>query len=576
MLPFVKRILIVLLFLTFLLAKSPLLGEYQVYGPDSVVVVANSSMPGSLKVAEAYMQRRRIPEEHLIVLDTSVEERISRKDYLDTIHNPVIRELLLRDLVDAFDGPVDDLGRKTATIFKNKIRYLVLCYGVPSKVQAIAGELAKMDDPYLNRMFRRSNPALIQTFTSGNLARNDASVDGELSLLLKRDIPLRGFVPNPLHSNAEPSKIQDILRVTRLDGPSPEAVIRMLDSSMAGETKGLRGRAYIDEDGRKGGFEIANTWMANVSTLFESLGYDTSHNTARSTYQVVDRFDAPVLYAGWYASNCNGPFTLPGFRFPEGAVAAHLHSFSASSIRSATKGWVGPFVERGVACTFGNVAEPYLRLTHNFEAFFKALSDGWNFADAAYFALPGLSWQGVAIGDPLYRPFAVSLETQMASIGDPLSILQDQYVMIRQANLLEQSGNGEEARKSISRGMMKTPGPALALKLARSYLKDNNKEKAVGSLSFISRLPPSGSMNLGLYAEIADTLAELGDTDSALRIYKNLEKAKIPEKVQLAFLGRGVKVAQEAGNPGLAIEWKAKSSPPPPPKPEQITPAPEK
>jgi len=35
----------------------------------------------------------------------------------------------------------------------------------------------------------------------------------------------------------------------------------------------------------------------------------------------------------------------------------------------------------------------------------RALARGHNFGDAVYYALPALSWQGVAIGDPLYRPF---------------------------------------------------------------------------------------------------------------------------------------------------------------------------
>ena len=42
----------------------------------------------------------------------------------------------------------------------------------------------------------------------------------------------------------------------------------------------------------------------------------------------------------------------------------------------------------------------------------RALSRGQTLGEAAYYALPALSWQAVVIGDPLYRPFLVSLEDQ--------------------------------------------------------------------------------------------------------------------------------------------------------------------
>ena len=47
-----------------------------------------------------------------------------------------------------------------------------------------------------------------------------------------------------------------------------------------------------------------------------------------------------------------------------GAVALHIHSFSAPTLRSDSAGWCGPFVARGVTATVGNVFEPYLDLTH--------------------------------------------------------------------------------------------------------------------------------------------------------------------------------------------------------------------
>jgi hypothetical protein len=56
------------------------------------------------------------------------------------------------------------------------------------------------------------------------------------------------------------------------------------------------------------------------------------------------------------------------------------------------------------------VFEPYLQLTHRPDLLLRALLRGDNFGDAVVYAQPALSWHTIAIGDPLYRPFAVSVE----------------------------------------------------------------------------------------------------------------------------------------------------------------------
>jgi len=40
-----------------------------------------------------------------------------------------------------------------------------------------------------------------------------------------------------------------------------------------------------------------------------------------------------ALYYGWYAGNVAGPFSQPGFKFVPGAIAAHIHSYSAATLR---------------------------------------------------------------------------------------------------------------------------------------------------------------------------------------------------------------------------------------------------
>jgi uncharacterized protein (TIGR03790 family) len=559
------------LLLALLLLKTAVAAsQYEPPTPDSVVVVANRSADGSLKVAEAYMKAREIPERNLIVIESPESEQISRAVYLETVHNPILKSLTETGLINAIEGKKDNHGREEVILLSNPIRYLVTCYGVPVKITH-EKTIGSTDAILLATRFGESQSGYVEAFTEGKLAINSAAVDSELSLLLVQDIPLNGFIPNPYYRNRAPAGVRDLLKVTRLDGPSPEAVLKMIGNGIKGEKKGLMGRAYVDEDGRKGPYLIGNDWLAATADIFQKLGFDLDYDRERNTFPITHRMDAPVLYAGWYAGSLNGPFTVPGFAFPPGAVAAHLHSYSAAPLRSGTRGWVGPLVDRGVSATFGNTTEPYLRMTHEFDAFFAALAEGWTFADAAYFAIPSLSWQGIAVGDPLFRPFSVPLEAQLAAMGNPLHILNDQYLVIRQINLLLNNEKREEALKLANRGMRETPGLALALKRAHLLEQTGKKKEARKGLAFLVDLDPGDSLDWGLYAEIADTLLRLGDARSALKIYRKLERQSMPEKVQLAFLKRGIQAAEKAGDSGLAIEWRTRVTPPPPPPKEEET-----
>jgi tetratricopeptide (TPR) repeat protein len=94
-----------------------------------------------------------------------------------------------------------------------------------------------------------------------------------------------------------------------------------------------------------------------------------------------------------------------------GAFAYHLHSFSASTIRSTTQRWVGPFLAKGAAATMGSVDEPYLIGTPDVSVFAgRWVAMGFTYGEAAYACQPTLSWQTTVIGDPLYRPFGRSLQ----------------------------------------------------------------------------------------------------------------------------------------------------------------------
>lgn len=129
---------------------------------------------------------------------------------------------------------------------------------------------------------------------------------------------------------------------------------------------------------------------------------DDNPQTFASGFPITDA----AIYYGWYAGEINGPFANEGFQFKPGAVAVHLHSYSANTLRSETQNWCGPLIARRAAATLGNVYEPYLAFTANFSIFQDRLMTGLTLAESAWMSQRVVSWAGVVIGDPLYRPYS--------------------------------------------------------------------------------------------------------------------------------------------------------------------------
>jgi len=533
--------------------------------PASVIVLANADLNDSIAVAEKFMRLRNIPDRNLIALPMSLEERVSRDYFNKSIHNPLLKALIDRELINAMESNLDSLGRLEVTLLENDLRVLVTCYGVPVHVTNAPVEDLEFRNSTLGR-----NSSLHEQIKGGPLAKSEASVDGELTVLLRNEMPLKGFIPNPFFRNDPNIPTQDILKVTRLDGPSARHVLRMLDRTIEAERTGLKGRAYIDEDGRGGNFQQGNDWLKDTANIFTQLNFDLAHNKGRRTFDATDRFDEPALYAGWYARSLNGPFALPGFSFPQGAIAMHLHSFSAQPLRHERQGWVGPFVSRGVSATVGNTAEPFLMLTHHFNFLFSGLAAGLPWVDAAYLAQPALSWQNVVIGDPFYRPFQHSLDAQIEELGNPINALTDQYVVMRQVNQLLAANDPANARQVAQRGLFKAPGPALALQYAQLLLLQNDREAALRALSILKNLEPSSPADVGLYAEVAANFHQLGDNDTAAVYFKRLlDLTNLPKQVRIFLLQKGIPIADSSRHTELGRSWRTQLAELTQPKPSE-------
>jgi uncharacterized protein (TIGR03790 family) len=402
-------------FTVFVFALAPL---FACAGGNEVVVIYNNRMPGSKVVAEHYAQMRQVPEAQVYGFDLPITEEMTRAEFENALQFPLASRLAV-DKLWRF-GSVTNAAtngqpkRVENRIVESKIRYAVLCYGVPLKIAA---------DPNLREPSREN--------ARPELSRNDAAVDSELAWLplVKMNVPLSGPLPNWVYGTTNTALLHPtngILLVARLDGPSVEIARGLVDKALAAERDGLWGRAYFDARGldKTNSYYAGDEWILKAGEICRELGFETTVDKNPGTFPADFPMSQIAIYCGWYDENVSGPFTLPKVEFMPGAFAYHLHSFSAPTLRSTNQFWVGPLLAKGAACTMGCVNEPYLPCTPNVHAFLaRLIVGGFTFGEAAWVAQPVLSWQTTIVGDPLYRPFGREpsvLHAEFARTHNPL------------------------------------------------------------------------------------------------------------------------------------------------------------
>ena len=382
---------------------------------DEVVVIANTKANDSLSLAKYYMQQRAIPAENLITIRTTWKESCGREQYQEDIAEPV-------------KEAVQKLQRQ------KRIRCLVTMYGVPLKIRPPIldfdnEEQVKQLKQQLSQHQKKIKAAqnndhsqlkdLIDSLKLQIklLQQTDtrAAVDSELALVLTNTYPLENWLPNPYFLGFQRQKNllqrDNVLMVSRLDGPAPDTVRRIIDDSIAVEQKGLRGKAYFDarwpqpdEKKKLSGYALYDAAIhkaAEVVTRDKRMEVLLNEQNALFTTG-----DCPetALYCGWYSLSKY----VDAFTWVPGAVGFHIASGECSTLkRENSQVWCKRMIEEGVAATVGPVYEPYVQAFPLPDIFFNKLTEGYLTLGEVYLiSLPFLSWQMVLIGDPLYQPFS--------------------------------------------------------------------------------------------------------------------------------------------------------------------------
>lgn len=383
--------------------------------PEEVVVVVNARSKSGRELAEYYMARRGIPASNRILLHTPDGE---------TIDTPTYRERIQAPLLDYLNDPI----RAGAPL-----RCLVLVYGMPLRIDAVDASLKEAldvrgkekddlktelsalaeDDPRRPNLTGRLE-AVAAAIRHLAAQTPRASVDSELALVKAGDYERRGWLPNPFHIGFKDRELalskDQVLMVSRLDGPDPETVRRMIDDGLRAEAEGLKGAACVDArwpapvetkdlSGYKRYDYALHQWAAHLADHWPGKRYVDARDELFGTGACPDT----ALYCGWYSL---GRY-VDAFTWQPGAVAYHIASSECTTLKApGSQVWCKRLLEEGVAATLGPVYEPYVQAFPLPTLFFGLLTEGYlTLAECYQVSVPFLSWQMVLLGDPLYRPF---------------------------------------------------------------------------------------------------------------------------------------------------------------------------
>jgi uncharacterized protein (TIGR03790 family) len=508
-------------------------------GGEEVVVIYNSALPESEALANYYARKREIPPGQIIGFKLPTSETISRADFRDDLQRPLAKKLESSKLWRIGSGEVPGTNGKPVRVARKvvetKIRYAVLCYGVPLKI---------LRDPDLRE-------AAEETMRP-ELRRNEAAVDAELACLPLHYIgyTITGPLANAFLSVTNAALLNPtngLLMVARLDAPTPALARGLVDKAMQAEQDGLWGRAYFDlRNISDPGYKPGDDWIRGAAQVAKQLGFETTVDEKSDVWPASFPMSHIAIYAGWYRENVAGPFTLPEVEFMPGTFAYHLHSFSAASLRTPDHNWVGPLLAKGATCTMGCVDEPYLGGTPEVGIFTgRWLYFGFTFGEAAYASQPLLSWQTTVVGDPLYRPFGRNPIEQHNELAERKNKLVE-WSTLRIVNLSRVRGMSLSQLTAILEDTPTTKESAvLTEKLADLYSELGKPSSAIAAYERALTLNPSPQQRIRLRLTLGEKLIAAKRDDEARTNYQKVlqESPDYPDAVGIEQKLAGLAVA---------------------------------
>lgn len=329
-----------------------------------VAVIYNNNSDDSVKVARAYQAARDLTPQQLIRVTCTLDEQIPELQYREHIEKVVKARLVSAPL-------------------KGKIDYLVICKGVPLRIE----EGGYSVDSFL-MAYELSLKPMAQQITQADFKR----------------------CANPYFGKREAFSHAryGFYLVSRLDGFRLDDALALI--SRATNARAEKGVFLLDQDPSKNGpgAKQFNDGMARAAEQLERNKFEA-------------RLDASPLFVGgstglmgYYSWGSNDQkFKWESFhslRFRPGAIAETCVSTSARTFkyveRQTRQSLIADLISQGVTGVKGYVSEPYTVALCPPDILFDRYTSGYNLAESFWMATPLLKWKDIVIGDPLCAPYA--------------------------------------------------------------------------------------------------------------------------------------------------------------------------
>ncbi len=324
-----------------------------------VLVVANQNDPDSIRLASYYANKRGVPKDNIVLVQTVTTERIPLARYEKEIHDPIRAALAKTKNPIDFILMMRGLPLRNAEAFGNAIDSLLMADGLPTQKLTVGPNTFEL-------------------------------------------------APNPYYGKSESFSHAKfgIYLVCRLDGYTPEEARALVDRSLAAKpNKGpfllVKGRGREAE----GYGEVQATLdRAAIALKDKRLG-----TTLAAPGSFPGSAEPLAGYATWGSNDPEfKPDVYRALRFLPGAVVETFVSTSARSLRKpvpAGQSAIGDLIAQGVTGVKGYIGEPYVLAMARADILFDRYTAGYNLAESFYAASPVTHWKDVVIGDPLCAPY---------------------------------------------------------------------------------------------------------------------------------------------------------------------------
>jgi uncharacterized protein (TIGR03790 family) len=410
---------------------------------NQVVVVVNANGADSIAIGGFYTNLH--PRARLVAIKTTTADSIQRPSFVSEIRDPIrnylnstpglaaqiVSIVTTRGIPYQLSDPAGTGGNHTgfnqglASVASVDAELTLLWQNM------VAGNSFSNAYPANNIVFNPyfGTPSAISSFSRANI-----QVQKNWSTIVKGDKALVFESPGtPFNGknafgfstrNTEPVANQltkgDFYLVTRLSGYSVTDVTNSIARSVNIEFR--KKSDVIVLDGTPSGFDTAaynlrgTVVYDNARKILSAAGFLVAYDrtdtaiTSLPNGQRLLSYSSSGIHSAPGNPLCNNPQYINKvlrFNYAAGAVFNTYESSNGSEFNNpahANQGMVADFIHQGGTLGFGHVGEPFTIAMANEDYYLSnLLLNGLTWAEAAYSALPFLSWQNIVIGNPLTR-----------------------------------------------------------------------------------------------------------------------------------------------------------------------------